>query len=825
MNEEKNNETTVIPGFHYDAFISYRHCDLDMFVAENLHKQLETFRLPKDVAKRLAGKKTKIERVFRDQEELPLTSNLEDPITQALQNSDWLIVICSPRLKDSLWCKKEIETFIQMHGRDRVLAVLIEGEPCDSFPEELIYKTENVVLPSGMVEEVRIKAEPLAADFRGEDKKAVLKKMKTEMLRLLAPMFGVNYDDLRQRHRERRQRRILSVSIFAAVVCLAFAVFCGIIALRLHDKNVQIQALSENILEQNEISKYNQALSLAQISSQYMKEGNRNEAVQNALWALTDYESLSMPYTPEAHYALANALRIYDMGTVYRVDKQYVLQAVAREVKCHPDLTKVVVWDESDTITIFNLETGEVNTIGANECGVAGGDEFVFVGSDRLAYKGTDYKVHIYDLNKNEDVAVIETMSAYGIYADVNGKYLAVDKGTFFEIYDGAGLEQIGTTPKMNGFNANDTQYITNDDILIASVLERNEGDKAETRLVFIDLTTMSVMSEYDVGTMRLKDVQYRDGVVYLALDEYADNIMYYDSESANLVAYDVRNGSLLWQHKYAGGVSERIVLSGNPDCQELLFVMYNTIANHNIHTGECEFSRGLSSPVKDVVSFAGNNAFMCISKNGNVIMASKDYNGVVDVSHTFEGVSTANAYMEITSRTIVAVEEREHTVTFYTKEGDPQMQVVEEKVGYPETKYYYIGNEMQEMLEGYDAEYPQTAISALFSNDQKYFLVNYINSTVIYDAETKEMLKVIDGGVNAIWCSNEDANGNRYVWGYSGGVAINQELNPIMFVEDMCDVDTDASKIYFTSTLGDYVAPIYTIEDLLQKANEYLEN
>ncbi|MBQ8166752.1 MAG: toll/interleukin-1 receptor domain-containing protein, partial [Lachnospiraceae bacterium] len=62
--------------------------------------------------------RSKIERVFRDKDELPITNNLEDPIIKALSESEYLIVICTPRLKESIWCKKEIETFIQMHGRD-----------------------------------------------------------------------------------------------------------------------------------------------------------------------------------------------------------------------------------------------------------------------------------------------------------------------------------------------------------------------------------------------------------------------------------------------------------------------------------------------------------------------------------------------------------------------------------------------------------------------------------------------------------------------------------------------------------------------------------
>ena len=35
----------------YDAFISYRHCELDQFVAITLHKELEAFKLPKAIAR------------------------------------------------------------------------------------------------------------------------------------------------------------------------------------------------------------------------------------------------------------------------------------------------------------------------------------------------------------------------------------------------------------------------------------------------------------------------------------------------------------------------------------------------------------------------------------------------------------------------------------------------------------------------------------------------------------------------------------------------------------------------------------------------------
>ena len=161
----------------YDAFISYRHSEPDSFVAETLHKRLESFKLPRDVARRKTCEaresdkdssetrpvKTRIQRVFRDKEELPLVTNLADPITEALENSEYLIVICSPRLPESMWCRKEIETFIEMHDREHVLAVLVEGEPDTSFPEELLYREVEERQPDGSIIKTRVPVEPLAA--------------------------------------------------------------------------------------------------------------------------------------------------------------------------------------------------------------------------------------------------------------------------------------------------------------------------------------------------------------------------------------------------------------------------------------------------------------------------------------------------------------------------------------------------------------------------------------------------------------------------------------------------------------------------------------
>ena len=120
---------------HYNAFISYRHHPDDIRVAETIHRSLERFRVPG----KIRAKYGKITRLFRDKEELPITSDLNDDIDEALKNSDYLIVICSVHTRESIWVQREIELFLKSHHRSRVLTVLAGGEPYDVIPEILLH--------------------------------------------------------------------------------------------------------------------------------------------------------------------------------------------------------------------------------------------------------------------------------------------------------------------------------------------------------------------------------------------------------------------------------------------------------------------------------------------------------------------------------------------------------------------------------------------------------------------------------------------------------------------------------------------------------------
>src|ERR1051325_7273670 len=120
----------VDDGFRYWAFLSYS--SKDAVFAKKLHRCLERYSYPRDLVGR-PGRDgpvpKKIFPVFRDREELPLSADLGSTIEDALRASRYLIVVCSPHAAKSRWVNEEIRHFKTLGRSDRLLALIIDGEP------------------------------------------------------------------------------------------------------------------------------------------------------------------------------------------------------------------------------------------------------------------------------------------------------------------------------------------------------------------------------------------------------------------------------------------------------------------------------------------------------------------------------------------------------------------------------------------------------------------------------------------------------------------------------------------------------------------------
>ncbi len=200
----------------FKAFISYRHKPLDKEAAERVQKSIERYTVPKELRELAGG--NKLGRVFRDEDELPVSSSLSDSITYALDHSEFLIVICTPDLPLSRWCEQEIRYFISTHDREHVIAVLTDGSPDISFSPLLLHKYDE---EGNIVEDV----EPLAANIAGDDHKINNKAFKKEIIRIIATLIGCPFDELWQRERRERMNRVAALFGIASAV---MAVFLGV---------------------------------------------------------------------------------------------------------------------------------------------------------------------------------------------------------------------------------------------------------------------------------------------------------------------------------------------------------------------------------------------------------------------------------------------------------------------------------------------------------------------------------------------------------------------------------------------------------------------
>ena len=216
---------------HYNAFISYNHNPRDNKIVATLQRQLENYRIPKEI--RAATGVDKIERVFLDKGELEVAGDLNKVICDALENTDYLIVICSPESKKSIWVQREIEYFLRNHSIDNILTVITAGEPNDVLPEILFHGEPGALTQEqsatdgtatdGPAPETEgqpgLATEPLSCDYRLTPRVA----RNVELPRMVAALGGCRYDDPVQGPRHYRMRR-LTIAMSAARVVLLSAV-------------------------------------------------------------------------------------------------------------------------------------------------------------------------------------------------------------------------------------------------------------------------------------------------------------------------------------------------------------------------------------------------------------------------------------------------------------------------------------------------------------------------------------------------------------------------------------------------------------------------
>ncbi len=230
--------------YAYKAFISYRHVNPDKKIAEKLQKMLEGYKPPREMCRAKEHW-----RIFRDETELQASGDLSAEIRAALENSEYLIVICSGETVKSRWCREEIARFKELHSgtNDNIITLIISGEPGEVLPSELRTNIETLKLPDGTAVTRETAVEPMAANIISKTQSGMLKKLNIEFLRIAAPLLGCGYDDLYNRNRRRRTQRLAAGAAAAFIGVTLFGVYSSVMLMKISDQRNQLQAKNEEL--------------------------------------------------------------------------------------------------------------------------------------------------------------------------------------------------------------------------------------------------------------------------------------------------------------------------------------------------------------------------------------------------------------------------------------------------------------------------------------------------------------------------------------------------------------------------------------------------
>lgn len=275
----------------YFAFISYKSEDTEWAIW--VQHELEHYHLPTSYNGR-TDVRQELRPVFRDMDELS-AGNLPEQIKQALEDSQNLIVICSPQAASSPWVNQEVETFISLGRTDRIFPFVVEGDsPKEFFPPALLDLPRSEERLGGNVSK------------NGRD---------AAFVKVVAGMLGVGFDSLWNRYEKEKaeeERKIREQ--------------------RDHLLKIQSKFLAEK------------ALSL-------ISDGDHFTARAILLDALPiNLDNPSRPYVPKTEFALRKAMQ-YQGAKISHPNK------VSYSV-FSPDGTKLVSACEDHNVYIWDLLTG-----------------------------------------------------------------------------------------------------------------------------------------------------------------------------------------------------------------------------------------------------------------------------------------------------------------------------------------------------------------------------------------------------------------------------------------------------------------------------------
>ena len=383
----------------YYAFISYKSEDVEWAIW--LQHELEHYHLPASFNGR-TDIRQELRPVFRDIDELS-AGNLPVQIQQALENSQNLIVVCSPQAAASPWVNQEVETFISLGRIDRVFPFIVEGNsPKDFFPPALLALPKN---------EERLGGD---ASKQGRD---------IAFVKVVAGMLGLGFDSLWNRYEkekaeeERKQReqrdklRLLQIRFVAEKALNVIEDGNSLLA-----RKLLMEVLPEDARDLGEIysAEYEYALRKSFQTNSTIMRGHMGNVY-------------SAVFSPDGKRIVSasedKSVRIWDVRLGVQLGNPIAgHKGGVRFATFSPDGKQIVSASGDGTIRIWDVQTGQQKG-NMWHSGIA---LFATYSPDgKLIMSMSRQKIRVWDALTNESVIEIKSWDNYSAAFSPDGKQIA----------------------------------------------------------------------------------------------------------------------------------------------------------------------------------------------------------------------------------------------------------------------------------------------------------------------------------------------------------------------------------------------------------------
>ena len=191
------------------AFISYNHKDVKW--AKWLQDKLESYKLPADIHNEFEDSRY-LRPVFRDKTDLN-TGILANELRKELEESKFLVVICSPSSAKSSWVSDEVKAFIEMGRLDYIIPFMVSGIPHNYNDRDLNNPYEDECFPIFLRQYTKQHPElellGISTDEVGKEK---------AFIRVVSRMLGVSFDVLWKRHERQQRNRLITLCAFTVMM-------------------------------------------------------------------------------------------------------------------------------------------------------------------------------------------------------------------------------------------------------------------------------------------------------------------------------------------------------------------------------------------------------------------------------------------------------------------------------------------------------------------------------------------------------------------------------------------------------------------------------